>query len=219
MTDKSFVGEEKALFVANKLLAGLVFNMSALEGNPHTFPEVQTLLDGLTVGGHKVSEQDQVHRIHAGWKKIIDDVEAGRFELTKAYAVRINEIVAKGEALEVGGFRTGGVSIAGTEYTPPKWESLDERFNKAVKIDTDQLPVSAYRFFLEAARSQYFWDGNKRTGQLMMNGALMSNGYLPVTIAAKHRLEYNKLMIPYYETGDTKAMEMFLKKNIPWPTE
>ncbi|MCP4238779.1 MAG: hypothetical protein GY770_35285 [Aestuariibacter sp.] len=131
----------------------------------------------------------------------------------------VNEIVAKGEALEVGGFRTGGVTIAGTEYMPPKWQSLDERFNKAAIIDTDQLPVSAYRFFLKAARSQYFWDGNNPTGQLMMNGVLMSNGYLPATIAARHKLEYNKLMIPFYETGDTKEMETFLKKNIPWPTE
>ncbi len=186
--DKSYVGEEKALFVANKLLVGLVFNMSALEGNPHTFPEVQTLLEGISIGGHKVSEQDQVRRIHSGWKKIIDDVKDGRFELTKEYAVAVNTIVAKDEALEVGGFRTGGVTIAGTEYTLPRWYQLDQHFAENAYIDTNVLPGSAYRFFLQSARNQYFWDGNKRTGQLMMSGILMSIGYLPLTIAAKHRL-------------------------------
>ncbi len=219
MTDKSFVGEQKALFVANKLLAGLVFNMSALEGNPHTFPEVQTLLEGITAGGHKISEQDQVLRIRDGWQTVIDDVKAGSFEITKDYTIKINAIVAANEALEIGGFRSGQVGIAGTDYKPPLADKLDALFDDQVKVNIAGLPKTAYRFFLSSARNQYFWDGNKRTGQLMMSGVLMSNGYLPVTIAAKHRLEYNKLMIPFYETGDTKAMEAFLKKNIPWPTE
>ncbi len=48
-----------ALFVAHKILASLVYNMAVLEGNPLTFPEVKILLEGITVGGHKVCEDEE----------------------------------------------------------------------------------------------------------------------------------------------------------------
>lgn len=35
------------------------------------------------------------------------------------------------------------------------------------------------------SRSQFFFDANKRTSVLMMNGILLSNGYYPVTVLKK----------------------------------
>ena len=63
--------KKHALFIANKIHSSLVFNMAKLEGNPFTYPEIKTLLDGVTVGGHKLSDQEQVLRISNGWKKLI----------------------------------------------------------------------------------------------------------------------------------------------------
>jgi hypothetical protein len=40
---------EKAVFFAEKMRKDIVYHTAALEGNPYTFPEVQTLLDGITV--------------------------------------------------------------------------------------------------------------------------------------------------------------------------
>ena len=37
-----------------------VRDAAVLEGNPFTYPEVQTLLDGITVGGRKTSDEQQV---------------------------------------------------------------------------------------------------------------------------------------------------------------
>ncbi len=31
-----------------------------LEGNPFTYPEVQTLLEGITVGGRRLSDERQI---------------------------------------------------------------------------------------------------------------------------------------------------------------
>ncbi len=47
----------RACFRLQKMLAEYVRDASVLEGNPFTFP---TILDGVTVGGHKLSDQDQV---------------------------------------------------------------------------------------------------------------------------------------------------------------
>jgi len=206
-------GRDFSLFVAEKIHASLVYNMAALEGNPFTFPEVKTLLEGVTVGGHKVSEQEQVLRISDGWKRLLSLVKTNQFELTKDVAVDLNERVAKNEALEVGGFRTGNVGIEGTDYKPPSPAVLDDVFAKLVSQTTnDNLPDSAYRFFLKSAAAQFFWDGNKRTGQLMMNGMLLKEGYLPVSIPSKRRLEYNEKMIRFYDTGKMKEMSSFLSE-------
>jgi hypothetical protein len=64
--------------VLKKVFSGLVFDMAALEGNSFTYPEVQTLLDGITVGGKKLSEEQQVLNIpklgkdFLNWLKLIN---------------------------------------------------------------------------------------------------------------------------------------------------
>ena len=42
---------QRACFRARKLLEEIVYDTVALENNPFTFPEVKTLIDGITVGG------------------------------------------------------------------------------------------------------------------------------------------------------------------------
>lgn len=64
--------------------------------------------------------------------------------------------------------------------------------------------------FLWTARNQPFWDGNKRTGRLMMNGVLLEQGHDIVTVAAAERLAFNEAMIRFYDTGDGAEMLRFL---------
>lgn len=47
----------KALFFAKRQLVELVYDAVNLEGINYTIPEVQTLLDGVTIGGHRLSDQ------------------------------------------------------------------------------------------------------------------------------------------------------------------
>jgi hypothetical protein len=42
------------------MLPEFVWDASVVEGNPFTFPEVKTLLDGVTIGGRKISDQGRV---------------------------------------------------------------------------------------------------------------------------------------------------------------
>ena len=82
--------------------------------------------------------------------------------------------------------------------------------------------------FLTCAQNQYFYDGNKRAGQYLMNGARLVLGLPVVTmaakkaanIAAKKALEYNSKMIRFYEAATHNApsnhgaraeMKMFLR--------
>ena len=44
---------DKALMIAKRQLAELVYDAVNLEGLHFSLPEIQTLIDGITVGGHK----------------------------------------------------------------------------------------------------------------------------------------------------------------------
>jgi hypothetical protein len=47
----------RAMMIAQRQLPEFVCDAVNLEGIPFTLPEIQTLLDGITVGGHKLKLQ------------------------------------------------------------------------------------------------------------------------------------------------------------------
>jgi hypothetical protein len=60
----------KALMLAKRQLSELVCDAVNLEGIPFTLPEIQTLLDGVTVGGQKVSDQEIALNHAAAWRQL-----------------------------------------------------------------------------------------------------------------------------------------------------
>jgi hypothetical protein len=202
----------RACFRAKKVLEGIVYDTVHLEGNPFTFPEVKTLLEGITVGGHKLSDERQVLNQAKSWKVLLDKVQRGIFVVDRRTFCELQAIVAAEEAMEWGMFRTGPVTIAGTGYRPPPAVDLDELFDQGLAtLAAIQHPHwKAILFFLFGSLNQFFWDGNKRTARLIMNGMLMSSGYDIINIPAKKRLEFNETMIRFYDGRDAAEMVAFL---------
>ncbi len=64
------------------------------------------------------------------------------------------------------------------------------------------------------ARNQYFYDVNKRTGRLMMNGILLNEGYPAINVKVKDRLEFNTLMLEFYSKNNPDPMLKLLTKSI-----
>lgn len=209
--------QQKALILAKKLLSMFVCDSVNLEGIPLTLPEIQTLMDGVTVGGHKLSDQQIALNQIEAWKTLFQSLETGRFRFTKDFVCQLHAIAAKDEALEWGHFRTSGVTIAGTiSYIPPAAEKLDGIFSELIdSLKKIEEPVDrGIHAFLIMARTQFFFDVNKRLGRLMMNGILLENGAAAINVPAKRQLEFNKLMLDFYESGDQAAMNRFLRSCI-----
>lgn len=205
--------KRRALFRARKLHAEMVYDAAVFEGVNYTFPEVQTLLGGIAVGGKKLTDQELVLRLAQAHKWLFDTVEAGAFALDKATACALNALVAKGEALEEGVFRTGQVRIAGTRtWTPPDAADLDGLWGTTAAAWAAQADPyrKATAVFLDVARTQFFWDGNKRTGRLLMNGVLLAAGFDALSVPAVRQLDYNEKMLRFYESGDQAEMFAFL---------
>ena len=163
----------RAIWRAKKLFAEIIHDVTALEGNPFTLPEIQTLLDGVTVGGRKISDAQQVLNQRDSYLRLFELVESGSFSLNARIALELQRLAAHGEALEEGVFRRGKVTIGGTDYLPPAGEgdslarSLEEQFARMID-DTGALGnpfEQGMVAFLHVARQRSFWHGNKRTGR------------------------------------------------------
>ena len=203
----------KAIFLAKKQLPEFVYDAVNLEGIHYTLPEVITLLDGVTVGGHKFSDERITLNQAGAWRALFELLEKEKFALTKEIACELHGIAAKEEALQWGCFRTGGVTIAGTDYVPPAVGSLDKAWESMCDAAAKRIDVydRAIFVFLQMARTQFFYDVNKRMGRFMMNGILLEAGYPAINLPAKKQLEFNRLMLAFYMSNDGADMTEFMK--------
>jgi len=200
--------------LAKKDRVDYIYNTSALEGNTMTYPEVETLLDGITVGGRKISEEQMILNQNKSVKLLFDLIENNKFDFTKLTVCLLHNEVSQNEALKWGEFRDANVRIGGTEFIPPKYETLDNIYEENFKfINTINEPIiQAFTCFLLNAKNQYFYDGNKRTARLMMNGILLSNGYSMLNIKVKDKLKFNEMMIEYYDKDNLEDSVLWLYK-------
>lgn len=82
------------------------------------------------------------------------------------------------------------------------------------------LGMDAFRFF--TARSQFFFDANKRTGLLAMEGVLLAAGFPPLILPADEAGARNPEGVTgfyarlrdFYRTGDAAPMMRFFAKRV-----
>ncbi|HEX3844338.1 MAG TPA: hypothetical protein VHV80_08255 [Steroidobacteraceae bacterium] len=216
---------ERAAFRFARMLPEYVWDAGVLEGNPFTFPEVKTLLDGVTVGGRKLSDQEQILNLAQSSKYLVGLVRQQEFNLDKETFCDLHAQVARNEALEWGHFRGEGPETQYTpdvapgergRYTPPTEpgaERLNAIFSEGLAALTESVSNSFERataFFLFGSLQQFFFDGNKRTSRFMMNGALMMEGIDAVSIPAMRAAEFNSKMVEFYTTRDATQMMGFV---------
>lgn len=217
---------ERAVFRLHKALAEFVWDASVLEGNPFTFPEVQTLLDGVTVGGHKISDERQVLNLANSARELLKLVREHRFALDKTTSDHLHAIIAHDEAFDAGFFRgegsekhlTPGAALGEFgRYQPPQTEpggenlrTLHARGLTAITTELESPYEQALAYFLFGALRQFYFDGNKRTARYMMNGYLMSHGIDAISVPARRAHEFNTLMVGFYRSKTATRMIAFL---------
>jgi len=217
---------ERTCFHFQRMLAEFVWDAGVLEGNPVTFVEVKTLLDGVTVGGRKIADQEQILNLAESSRYLLRLVRSGNFVLNKTTFTGLHQLVARNEALEWGHFRGEG---AEWHYTPDVGlgehgrhtplpavkggANLDEMFRRGVDALNEVVPNAFEKgaaFFLFGTLQQFFFDGNKRASRSMMNGVLMSAGMDAISIPAGKAQEFNEKMVRFYRYHDASEMMQFL---------
>ncbi|HTY48282.1 MAG TPA: hypothetical protein VMB48_01170 [Steroidobacteraceae bacterium] len=185
---------ERAVFRFHRMLPEYVWDAGVLEGNPFTFPEVKTLLEGVTVGGRKLSDQEQILNLAESSRRLLELVKNREFRLDKSTFCALHALVARDEALPGAG-------------------RLGEVFSEGLRVlerDVTNAYERATAFFLFGSLQQFFFDGNKRTSRFMMNGVLMSEGIDAVSIPAIRAAEFNARMVDFYTSRNGTGMMAFV---------
>lgn len=215
---------ERSLFRLERSLPELVWNAAALEGNTFTLPQVQTLLDGVTVGGKRIEEAEQILALSDGMRRMMSAVRAGSFALGTPMSDAIHAAVARHEAIESGRFRGEGSVTGGGSVRLAGGGSVDGDLHglRGAQLRADYVNLlaglgavadpraRALVYFASATRSQFYFDGNKRTARIMMTGALIQAGFEPVSIPFARKEEFNVALDELFRTGDGTTLIEFL---------
>lgn len=209
--DKYHLTKEQSLFLAKKKWDENVYCGMRMENRAVTFPQTKTILNGVNVPNVQLDDIQAILNMRDAWRYLLDTINE---PVTLAYMCKLNEFIARNEALVWGKLRTGTVGISGTDYTPPvpTWDTAERELNDIMSKDTTSTE-KALNAFVWGARGQLFWDGNKRTSMTLANKILISAGAGILTITDSYMEQFNIRLLDYYNTGESEPLKQFMYEN------
>ena len=209
--DKYKLTPEHSLFLAKKKWDENVYCGMKMENRAVTFPQTKTILNGVNVPNVQLDDIQAILNMRDAWKHLLNTINE---PVTFEYWCKLNEFIARNEALELGKLRTGTVGISGTDYMPPipQQEVVQQELADILNADVSATE-KALNAFVWGARGQFFWDGNKRTSLTLANKILVQSGAGILTITDKHMEQFNVLLLDYYNTGISDTLKVFLCEN------
>ena len=178
---------------------GLTWTSNALEGNSLTESETKVVIeDGLTVGGRPLRDMFEA----------VDHAKAydymftllGNKEITEKDILYLHKLFYQNiDADFAGGYRDIPVFISGSNYTVTKFENIQSEIDdlcRWIKIERNKYNPVEFAAILHKkfVFIHPFKDGNGRVARLLMNTALIQDGYLPALIPPILRADYISLL-------------------------
>ena len=210
-TDKYNLTPEQSIFLAKMKWDENVYCGMKMENRAVTFSQTRTILNGVNVPNVLIDDIQAILNMRDAWKYLLNTVSE---PVTLEYMCKLNEYIARNEALEWGKLRTGTVGISGTDYiTPiPNQTQIEQELDRILNTDTSATE-KALSAFVWGTRGQFFWDGNKRTSLTLANKLLVASGAGILTITDKYMEQFNVLLLDYYNSGESEKLKKFLYEN------
>lgn len=210
MNDKFRMSLEENLFLAKKVLVESIYNTAKLEGVNTTFPETEAILDGVNVPNAKLDDIRVILNLRDAWRDVLNHVKTEK--ITLSFIKKINESISRNESLAWGELRTGAIGISGTNHRPktPNQEEVRTAIDDILGNVTKSATERAIDVALYIMHNQIFWDGNKRTANLVANAILIQNGAGVLSVSTDNITEFNRLLKQYYDTGNGLGLKRFL---------
>ena len=87
-----------------------------MENRAVTFPQTQTILTGVNVPNVLLDDIQAILNMRDAWRYLLNTLDE---PLSVEYMCKLNDFIARNEALEWGKLRNGNVGVSGTDYKPP----------------------------------------------------------------------------------------------------
>lgn len=178
-----------------RLRVELTYSSNAIEGNTLSLRETQLIVEeGLTPNHGKSLREVYEARNHFAAIKEIEHWVAAKREISARAILDIHQTVMRDIDADWGGrLRNGPVFIRGTRHTPPNAALVSEQLDALISW----AGQSAFHPILLAAETHFrfealhpFFDGNGRTGRLLMNWQLLRAGFPLTVIQVEERARY-----------------------------
>lgn len=176
-----------------------IYESTKIEGNTLTAKEVTLYLQSnITIRGKSLRDYLQV----SNYKNVLDVlgqwVKSDDTKLTEELILYIHKMITNNELSDKksGHYRDDFVHIRTTSYIPPDSIEIEEDMQKL--IDEYNSPLKpGYTMFEKICefkrnfeRIHPFFDGNGRTGRVLMNTLFLQNGYAYISIPYEERDRY-----------------------------
>ena len=188
MKDKYNLSREQNVFLAKKVLASSIYNATKLEGLNTTYFKTEKIINGFNDSNLSLDDLRVILNLKSAWKYILNNLDKA---IDLDFICSVNKRVSTNENDE-----------------KPIIEEIEKKLSEINKIEN--ITERALTYYLWAIKSQLFWDGNKRTSNLVANAILISNGKGILNIEEKDLEEYGIKLSEYYLSDDNKEMLHFL---------
>ena len=198
---------EENVFWAKRNLVDYIWKSANLEGIAVTFPETQTICEGISVQGKSIDDINAIVQLKRGWQMLFDSLDE---EIDLSYIKKMHLIIGKMTVINAGSLRLDEVRIAGSSYIPPIPDAAydDEKIREILSSE-EGWTKKALELSSFLMKNQLFYDGNKRIAMLAANQVLISHGCGVLSVSQEKLESFFTLLVRYYE--DESAKEELLQ--------
>ncbi len=194
--------EERERFVS------FIFNTNAIEGNPITLEDTDTVLRG---GKIRAKEKD-VREIN-NMKRCVDFIFNYSGKIDEKLVLKLHKMQMENVLPESGQYRKVDVSVG--RYVCPPWQELPKLMKRFFAwINEAEKNTSVFEFacliHLKFVRIHPFRDGNGRMARLLLNLALLRKGYPLINIFNDEKLLYYLVLRKVDATKRPKSFVEYL---------
>ena len=176
----------------NDFLALFVFNTNAIEGNTLTLRDTDLLLNkGITPSSKSLREIND----HLNAKEAFEFILEKRPKINNNTITKLHSILMKNLDKRIGYYRTHNVRVFGTSFeaSPAEFVKIDmDIILKWLRKEKNRLNpiILAAAFHHKFEKIHPFYDGNGRTGRMLLNLILIQNRMPPLIVPDAQRKRY-----------------------------
>lgn len=203
------------------ILIRLAHHSTAIEGNTITLPEtVSIILNNTTTGNrnYNLREIYEIQNHKQAFEYLLDSLDKN---LTVDDVKKYHKLLTDRLQYDKGCFKTDENAIRGADFdtasprdTPHLMGQWVDNLNYRIEnsVDENGKLEAIMEGHIEFERIHPFSDGNGRTGRMIVNHSLMSNGMSPLIIKLSDKQEYINLLSNQDVKGLTNLAGNLIKK-------
>ncbi|MFT4326756.1 MAG: Fic family protein, partial [Candidatus Woesearchaeota archaeon] len=162
-----------------------IFNSNNIEGSKIAPEKVKEIIETGNTSYDDKNEIKEVKNSIKAFEYLITDFTFNIRSIKRLYYILTKDLLRDGNQAYPKGFKKEHNVVGNSETTPPEKveEALKNLLSWYHKQKKSLHPFElAFEFHARYERIHPFLDGNGRTGRLLMNKILISNGFFPIIV-------------------------------------